>query len=134
LYGNVNLIYIYNVIAIILTAKNEFEKLVTLEQEIYIVSALIFFQGTKRYTHALYYYFLLFSCLLVAVVQQIRKPKDIPLDCKECQDAISVTYNDVKLNVARDRFKKLTCDPFMQVNKECRNWYFVHFQIVNNLF
>jgi hypothetical protein len=30
-----------------LTAEKEFEKLVTLEQDIYIVSALIFFQGTK---------------------------------------------------------------------------------------
>jgi len=40
-------IFIYSIIALILIAEKEFEKLVTLEQEIYIVSALIFIQGTK---------------------------------------------------------------------------------------
>jgi len=67
--------------------------------------------------------------LLVAVVQQIRRPKNIPLDWRECQDAIGVTYNDVEFYVARDRFKKLAFDPFMQVNKDCRDWYFVHFRL-----
>jgi len=88
-----------------LTAEKEFEKLVTLEQGLYIISALIFFQGTNRYTHVLYI-FLLFSCLLVDVlVEQIRRPKHILLDWKECQDGLQVLYNDVKSYVARDRFK-----------------------------
>jgi len=98
-----------------LTAEKEFEKRVTLEQEIYIVSALIFFQGTNRYTHALYFYFYYFpACLLLCVlVQQIGRPKHIALDWKECQDAIIVIYNDVKLYVARDGFKKLICELFL---------------------
>ena len=83
----------------------------------------------------MHYIFSLFSCLLIDVlVQQIRRPKHILLDCKECQDGLQEIYNDVKSYVARDRFKKLTCESFLQVNKEFRDWYFVQFKIVNTLF
>ena len=72
--------------------------------------------------------------LVDVLVQQIRRPKHILLDWKECQGGLQELYDDVKSYVARDRFKKLTCESFMQVNKSCRDWYFVHFKIVNTLF
>ena len=72
--------------------------------------------------------------MLVILVQQVRRPKNLLLDWKECQDGLQELYNDVKSYVARDRFRKLTCEPFLRVNKSCRDWYFVHFKIVNTLF
>jgi len=82
-----------------------------------------------------YILFFLFSCFLIDVlVQQIRRPKYILPDWKECQDGLQELYIGVKLYVARDRFKKITCESFLQVKKECRAWYFFHFEIVNTLF
>jgi len=51
----------------------------------------------------MHYFLILTIFLLVAVVQQIRRPKNIVLDWKKCQGAIKVIYNDAKLYVGRDR-------------------------------